>query len=222
MSAITCPAGSANCGTISNCLLPTTISANVYTGLTAVNVNEAQDWRVYYLDKNGAVSQLEGNNSGFAMGEQIGGSGLNASSLAAVNINSTTNDINLFYVDDLTRNLFKMQFTNGAWTTRESLPLPLTSTLKSPQHQQYLLLLFHPGTHILASALHIAPRKINCMSITLVSISAFTSSSAQTPHRPRIQAGYRIQDATMSGLPPTMPALISLPWGGRKMYASTK
>lgn len=120
MSAITCPAGSANCGTINNCLLPTTVPANVYTGLTAVNVNDAQDWRVYYLDKNGAVSQLEGNASGFATGEQIGGSGLNASSLAAVNVNSTTNNINLFYVDDLTRNLFKMQFTNGAWTTRES------------------------------------------------------------------------------------------------------
>jgi hypothetical protein len=123
MSAITCPAGSANCGTISNCLLPTTIPASVYTGLTAVNVNEAQDWRIYYLNQAGAVSQLEGNSSGFATGETIGGSGLNASSLAAVNVNSTTNNINLFYVDALTKALFKMQFTNGAWTTRAS-PLP--------------------------------------------------------------------------------------------------
>ncbi|KUJ21719.1 uncharacterized protein LY89DRAFT_681140 [Mollisia scopiformis] len=55
------------------------------------------------------------------MGERIGGSGLNATSIAAVNINSTTNNINLFYVDSLSENLYNMQFTNGAWTT----PLPV-------------------------------------------------------------------------------------------------
>jgi hypothetical protein len=125
MSAITCPANSANCNTISNCLLPTKIPTSVYTGLTAVNVNDAQDWRVYYLDQEGAVSQLEGNSSGFATGERIGGYGLNASSLAAVNVNSTTNNINLFYVDVLTKNLYKMQFTDGAWTTRMLPTSPL-------------------------------------------------------------------------------------------------
>jgi hypothetical protein len=120
MSAITCPAKSAVCKTISNCLLPTKVPTNVNTGLAAVNVNLAQDWRIYYHDQNGAMSQLEGNSSGFATGELIGGSALNASSIAAVNVNSTTNNINVFYVNALTKELFKMQFTNGAWTERGS------------------------------------------------------------------------------------------------------
>ncbi|KUJ21720.1 uncharacterized protein LY89DRAFT_729225 [Mollisia scopiformis] len=50
MSAITCASGSAKCNTISNCLLPTNIPVNEYTGLSAVNVNDSEDWRVYYHD----------------------------------------------------------------------------------------------------------------------------------------------------------------------------
>jgi hypothetical protein len=73
MSSITCPANSANCNTINNCYLPTTTAPNEYTGLAAVNVNNTQDWRVYYYDENGYLSELAGNSSGFNMGTPIGG-----------------------------------------------------------------------------------------------------------------------------------------------------
>ena len=82
-------------------------------------MDNAQDWRVYYLDDSGLVSQLQGNSSGFDDGQAIGGAGLNGSSLAAVNVNSTTNNINLFYVDIQTQNLFTLEFTAGAWTVRK-------------------------------------------------------------------------------------------------------
>ncbi|CZR56945.1 uncharacterized protein PAC_06834 [Phialocephala subalpina] len=124
MSAITCASGSAKCNTISNCLLPTDVPANDNTGLTAVNVSNQKDWRVYYHDNKGFISQLQGNESGFNTGERIGGSGLNASSIAAVNVNSTTNNVNLFYVDSSSQNLYNMQFTDGAWTT----PLPISAS----------------------------------------------------------------------------------------------
>ncbi|KAH7419431.1 hypothetical protein BKA64DRAFT_16398 [Cadophora sp. MPI-SDFR-AT-0126] len=116
MSAVTCSPNSDKCNTIANCYLPTQIAPSNFTGLAAVNVNKAQDWRVYYHDEDGYISELQGDNSGFNLGKPIGGSGLNASSIAAVNVNSTTNNINIFYVDDLTRALFKMQFTADVWT----------------------------------------------------------------------------------------------------------
>ncbi|KAH7342598.1 hypothetical protein BKA65DRAFT_478470 [Rhexocercosporidium sp. MPI-PUGE-AT-0058] len=116
MSAITCSPNSDKCNTIANCYLPTQIAPSNFTGLAAVNVNNAQDWRVYYHDEDGSISELQGDNSGFNLGRPIGGSGLNASSIAAVNVNSTTNNINVFYVDGLTHALFKMQFTADNWT----------------------------------------------------------------------------------------------------------
>lgn len=119
MSSITCAEFSTTCYTISNNILPTSVPANDYTGLSAVNVDNAEDWRVYYHDNEGFISQLEGSASGFDLGERIGGQGLNASSIATVNINSTTNNIILFYVDSSSQNLYTMQFTAGAWSTRE-------------------------------------------------------------------------------------------------------
>ncbi len=152
MSAITCSSGTDKCNTIANCLLPTEIPASNFTGLAAVNVNNAQDWRVYYSDEDGYISELQGDNSGFNSGKPIvcfggahfllsqnvlfssrnipesaianflvtqGGSALNASSIAAVNVNSVTNNINVFYIDQLTQALFKMQFTAGFWTKRK-------------------------------------------------------------------------------------------------------
>ncbi|KAK0125574.1 hypothetical protein ONS96_009410 [Cadophora gregata f. sp. sojae] len=116
MSAITCSPNSDKCNTIANCYLPTQIAPSNFTGLAAVNVNKAQDWRVYYHDVEGYISELQGDNSGFNLGKKIGGSGLNASAIAAINVNSTTNNINIFYVDGLTQALFKMQFTAGDWT----------------------------------------------------------------------------------------------------------
>lgn len=159
MSAVTCPANSVNCNTISNCELPTSSAPNEYTGLAAVNVNNAQDWRVYYYDEEGYVSELAGNSSGFDMGTPIGGLALNSSAIAAVNVNSTTNNINLFYVDQLTQELFTMQFT-GSWTTRMSLSpivpvhptneasflgLPTSSPLMEPQIWSRRRLHLRPG-----------------------------------------------------------------------------
>ncbi|KAJ5050568.1 uncharacterized protein L3040_002445 [Drepanopeziza brunnea f. sp. 'multigermtubi'] len=116
MSAVTCSPYTDRCNTIANCVLPTKIPASNYTGLAAVNVNSAQDWRVYYHDKDGYISELQGDNSGFNTGKTIGGSALNGSSIAAVNINSTTNNINVFFVDTFTKSLFKMQYTANSWT----------------------------------------------------------------------------------------------------------
>ncbi|KAI1004487.1 hypothetical protein K3495_g3728 [Podosphaera aphanis] len=116
MSALTCAEGSAKCGTINNCRLPTTVPVSRETGLAAVNVNNSQDWRVYYHDQSGFISQLQGNASGFDTGARIGGEGLNGSDITAVNINSTTNNIHVFYTDMLTQALFTLQFENN-WTT---------------------------------------------------------------------------------------------------------
>ena len=134
MSAVTCPTGSANCNTINNCYLPTTNSPNEYTGLAAVNVDNAQDWRVYYYDDEGNLSELAGNSSGFDMGNPIGGLALNSSGIAAVNVNSTTNNINVFYVDQLTEALYTTEF-QGEWTTRTSpLSLPNIANKTSIPH----------------------------------------------------------------------------------------
>lgn len=119
MSAITCSPGSTNCNTINNCYLPTTVAPHENTGLAAVNVDNAEDWRVYYYDTLNYVSELDGNSSGFAMGSPIGGTALNGSSIAAVNVNETTNNINVFYVDQLSEILFYMEFT-GSWSIRTS------------------------------------------------------------------------------------------------------
>jgi len=116
MSVITCPPNSASCNTIDNCYIPTTSAPNEYTGLAAVNINDAQDWRVYFYDEAGILSEIAGNSSGFDMGTPFGGSALNSSGIAAVNVNSTTNNINVFYVDQLTEALFTTEFTDGAWT----------------------------------------------------------------------------------------------------------
>jgi hypothetical protein len=118
MASITCPANSVDCNMIGNSYLPTMVAANENTGLAAVNVGNGQDWRVYYYDEEGYVSEMAGNSSGFNFGTAIGGLALNGSDITAVNINSTTNEINLFYVDQLTEALFTMEFT-GAWTTRK-------------------------------------------------------------------------------------------------------
>ncbi len=101
------------------------------TGLAAVNVGNAQDWRVYYYDEEGYVSEMAGNSSGFDLGRPIGGLALNSSDIAAVNINSTTNDINLFYVDQLTEALFTMEF-KGVWTTRKFYFFPPNPNLSFP------------------------------------------------------------------------------------------
>ena len=132
MSAINCPANSAKCNTINNCYLPTTNSPNEYTGLAAINVNNAQDWRVYYYDDEGNLSELAGNSSGFDIGLPIGGLALNSSSIAAVNVNSTHN-INVFYVDQLTQALYTTEFQDG-WTTRTS---PLSTSLLSLTETAY-------------------------------------------------------------------------------------
>ncbi|CAD6506145.1 BgTH12-07075 [Blumeria graminis f. sp. triticale] len=116
MSALTCAEGSAKCGTINNCLLPTAIPVSHETGLAAVNVNNSQDWRVYYHDQSGFISQLQGNASGFNLGSRIGGEGLNGSDITAVNIDSTTNNIHVFYTDMLTQALFTLQYQKH-WTT---------------------------------------------------------------------------------------------------------
>lgn len=115
---MTCPSNSVACNTVSNKVLSTSPAPHPQTGLAVVNVNNAQDWRVYYYDTANFVSELVGNTSGFDTGTPIGGGALNGSSLAAFNANSTTQDINVFYVDNLSQNLFGTRF-GGTWTVRK-------------------------------------------------------------------------------------------------------
>lgn len=117
MSALECAEGSANCETVRNFLLPTTIPALRDTGLAAVGVNSSLDWRVFYHDNLGYISQIQGNASGSNSGSRIGGQGLNGSDITAVNINSIQNNIHVFYTDMLTEALFTLQL-QGNWTAR--------------------------------------------------------------------------------------------------------
>ncbi|KAI6245414.1 hypothetical protein HI914_06649 [Erysiphe necator] len=123
MSTIICANGSAKCDSIDNQLIPTEIPVSRDTGLAAVNVNNTQDWRVFYYDQFGFISQLQGNTSGFNLGTRIGGEGLNGSDITAVNVNSTNNNIHVFYTDMLTQALFTLQFQSN-WST----PRPVSNT----------------------------------------------------------------------------------------------
>ncbi|KAL2075455.1 hypothetical protein VTL71DRAFT_398 [Oculimacula yallundae] len=116
MSTLTCSLNSDRCKTVENRNLPTQVAPSNFTGLAAVNVNEAQDWRVYYHDADNYISELQGDVAGFNLGKKIGGQAMNASSMAAININSTTNNIHIFYIDGLTQTLFKTQFIESGWT----------------------------------------------------------------------------------------------------------
>ncbi|PBP18204.1 hypothetical protein BUE80_DR011105 [Diplocarpon rosae] len=118
MSSITCAPWSDDCSTVASRPIPLGIPASNFTGLAAVNVNMAKDWRVYYTDRDGYLSEVRGDTAGFDSGKSLGGTVLNGSSIAALNINTTTNNINIFYVDSSTRALFKMQYVaeEGDWT----------------------------------------------------------------------------------------------------------
>ncbi|KAF4632186.1 hypothetical protein G7Y89_g5943 [Cudoniella acicularis] len=83
MCALACAAGGSSCSTIANNRLQTKVPLGDNTGLTVVNVNDSQDWRVHYLDNNNFLSQLQGNTSGFDTRTIVGGLGLNGSSIAA-------------------------------------------------------------------------------------------------------------------------------------------
>jgi len=184
MASITCPANSVDCNMIGNSYLPTMVAANENTGLAAVNVGNGQDWRVYYYDEEGYVSEMAGNSSGFNFGTAIGGMALNGSDIAAVNINSTTNDINLFYVDQLTEALFTMEFT-GAWTTRKfpsTSQIPISPSffpinlINTTQQQPSLPNALRPGTLHQVSEPPTPQAKTSYTSITPVSTKASTNS----------------------------------------------
>lgn len=121
MCAMACAGGSSSCTTTQNNILETAIPLHKNTGLSAVSVSDSQDWRVYYHDNLGYLSELQGNASGFDTGLKVGGGAFNGSSIAAVNVNTTTNNINIFYVDMLTQSLFFQQFADGSWTLGMSL-----------------------------------------------------------------------------------------------------
>lgn len=118
MCVMACATGASVCSTFSNNILPTGVPIHKFSGLAAVTVSDAQDWRVYYHDENSFLCQMEGKASGFTKGAIIGGTALNNSAIEAVNVNSTTNNIVLYYVDQGSQNMFTQQFT-GVWTTGE-------------------------------------------------------------------------------------------------------
>jgi hypothetical protein len=121
MAESACPAGSSVCSNTRNTIISdkVTVPLSNQTGLAVVNVDDDQNWKVFYHDKNSMVSQLAGNSSGFDQGQIIGGRALEGSSLAATNINSKTNNINVFYVDGLSSDLYTFQFTDDEWVIRE-------------------------------------------------------------------------------------------------------
>lgn len=87
------------------------------SSLAAVNVDHAQDWRIYYQNTNSNIVELAGNTSGFNQGVTIyNGNTLAGSALTAVNVDVTQNNINVFFVDDSSSALFYTQFTDS-WQT---------------------------------------------------------------------------------------------------------
>jgi hypothetical protein len=109
--------------TISKLILPTEVPPHLNTGPSVVNIGNVEDLCIYYSNEAGLISELAGNSCGFDSGTPIGGIALHWSSIAAVNVNSTTNNISVFFVDQLTETLFgMMQFTDSAWTSRTSPP----------------------------------------------------------------------------------------------------
>ncbi|RDW72811.1 hypothetical protein BP6252_06718 [Coleophoma cylindrospora] len=118
ISGAACPAGSSTCSPTFNNVISSQLDLppSNQTGLAAVNVNDAQDWRVYFHDIRGMLTEVGGNASGFGSGTVVGSAALNKSSIAATNVNSTTNNINVFYVDAKTQFLTTIEFVNGTWT----------------------------------------------------------------------------------------------------------
>jgi hypothetical protein len=94
--------GSTKRATISNLILPTEVPPHLNTGPSVVNIGNVEDLCIYYSNEAGLISELAGNSSGFDSGTPIGGIALHGSSIAAVNVSSTTNNINVFFVDQLT------------------------------------------------------------------------------------------------------------------------
>jgi len=87
------------------------------TGLAAVNVDHAQDWRIYYQNTNRNIVEMAGNTSGFNKGVTIySGKTLPGSALTAVNVEVAQNNINVFFVDNDSNALFYTQFTDS-WQT---------------------------------------------------------------------------------------------------------
>jgi hypothetical protein len=114
--------GSTKRTTISNLILSTEIPSHFNTGLSAVIIRNVEDWCIYYFNEARLISELAGNLPGFDSDTPIGGMALHESSIAAVNVSSITNNVNVFFVDQLTETLFGMHFTDGAWISRTSPP----------------------------------------------------------------------------------------------------
>ncbi|TVY56559.1 hypothetical protein LSUE1_G009886, partial [Lachnellula suecica] len=127
MCSLACTADSTSCSSTSNIALKTSVPIHNSTGLSAVTVGDSQDWRIYYHDNSSYLSELQGNLAGFKTSAIVGGGALNGSSIAAVNVNTTTNNINVFYVDLLTKALYMQQFADGTWT----IGVPLSAALIS-------------------------------------------------------------------------------------------
>lgn len=94
------------------------------SSLAAVNVDKAENWRVYYQNTKHNIVELAGNSSGFNTGEIIyRGTTLTGSSLTAVNAYNPTNNINVFFVDHDSQALYYTQYTSS-WQTGK-LPVSL-------------------------------------------------------------------------------------------------
>jgi len=100
------------------------------SNLAVVNVDNAQDWRIYYHNKDRNIVEMAGNSSGFNQGVTIySGTTLQGSYLSAVNVDKSTNNINVFFVDHDSKALYYTQFTDS-WQTGKFLAL-LTESLFS-------------------------------------------------------------------------------------------
>lgn len=93
----------------------TTAHASSSLALVLVGVSE---WRAYYQATNGTILELVGLTKGWKAGatlsaaDAIGGSPLALSMV-------TSPEMNIFYVDSSTSNLFSISYNDG-WNTRNS------------------------------------------------------------------------------------------------------
>lgn len=113
-----CASGSADCKTSSNDIItkgaPTLHESS---GLGVASINHSQDWRVYYHNAKSKIVQLVGNATGYDRGQFIyDGTTLAGSDLTVVNVDSTMNNLNVFFVDASSQNLYFTQYTDS-WQT---------------------------------------------------------------------------------------------------------
>lgn len=103
---------------INNVQIAKGTTAHASSSLVLVYLGTSDGWRAYYQATNGTILELVGTSAGWKVGatlsavDAIGGSPLALSMV-------TSPEMNIFYVDSATSNLFSISYNDG-WQARNS------------------------------------------------------------------------------------------------------